>query len=101
MYDNDFYIENPDFDLKKACKQHGKIYISPFEGAIIFCFIAVLLGSFGKKVYENIFLSEKQPVVKQQPETQKIDSIGTAKLQNYITNPGQIRVFQDKTSKIR
>lgn len=99
MDDNSFYIENPEFDLEKACKQARKIPITPFEGAIIFCLVGALLAKVGVEVYEKIF--EKQPVVKQQPETQKIDSIGTAKFQNYITNPANIRVFQDKTSKTR
>ena len=99
MDSDHFYIEHPEFDLEKACKQARKIPITPFEGAIIFCLVGALLAKVGVEVYEKIF--EKQPVVKQQPEIQKIDSIGTAKLQNYITNPGQIRVFQDKTSKTR
>ena len=99
MYDNDFYTENPDFDFERACKQARKIPITPFEGAIIFCLVGALLAKVGVEVYEKIF--EKQPVVKQQPETQKIDSIRTAKLQNYITNPANIQVFQDETSKTR
>lgn len=101
MDSDHFYIEHPEFDLEKACKQDGKIYITPFEGTIIFCLVGGLILKGIDIIYEKIFPSQEEPVVQTQLHQPKIDEADAVKLQNYIMNPSQIQVFKDNNTNNR